>query len=55
MVQVLIYNQSSTQKQLNLLNSWLQENMKYNHYPLFDDITKKITSIVDKGCVNGEC
>lgn len=54
MVQVLIYNQSSTQKQLNLLNSWLQENMKYNHYPLFDDITKKITSIVDKGCVNGE-
>lgn len=52
-IRVIIFEEQVTQKQLNLLDSWLKENIQYKHYPLFDSVINKLTTILNKGFIDG--
>lgn len=52
MIRVILSQETIKQEQLNILNSWLNENIQYKQYSLFEDITQKLDTIVTKGYLN---
>lgn len=52
MIKVILSQETIKQEQLNILSNWLNENIQYKQYPLFEDITQKLDTILTKGYIN---
>ncbi|WP_455646052.1 exonuclease domain-containing protein [Methanosphaera sp.] len=53
MIRVILFEEYPSNQQLKLLDNWLKENSQYKQYPLFDDITSKLTTILNKSTIDG--